>query len=493
MKSRSGRGWFLKVRSGFTVLAVGFLVITTQAASYDVPDGAVWTDTSGVSNANLLGSATLGANNIVDTLNISPSANGKGLGSNGGFSSVTILSGVLNVLPNNVSYNAWGVNLIFGATGNATAVINQGTGLFDGNDKIYANGLILNGGGSGFNLFGDQSTTLLGTITVNSGILRLLYNGSKLAPSSDVVINGGNFINYQGQNTVVATVTLNGGQISEQNPGPNSMTANSFALKNGSVSVNLAGATATLVKSTTDTVTLSANNTYGGSTTVTGGTLNVTGQLASNGTDKVFIAVDADGFDTGVVSPTLARTIQANSAYTGYGSTVVNGSNTAVSIVIGSNTTAAAKAVTMQWRNPVALDTNVISSVSRLTGMEWVAGGHTTDVFTLQMNFADISDKSRFAARGQLFLGWYSNQTTWVNATLGNYGTGSTVVSNYRGSWSAFAAAQGGITEANLATYLGSWGVDTVNNQVWAVLNHNSDFGVLALPLSLRGTQLQIF
>ncbi len=49
---------------------------------------------------------------------------------------------------------------------------------------------------------------------------------------------------------------------------------------------------------------------------------------------------------------------------------------------------------------------------------------------------------------------------------------------NVQSSWDAFALANG-ITDGNLGNFLGSWGVDTTGNSVWAVLNHNSQFAVL--------------
>ena len=49
---------------------------------------------------------------------------------------------------------------------------------------------------------------------------------------------------------------------------------------------------------------------------------------------------------------------------------------------------------------------------------------------------------------------------------------------NVQSSWDAFALANS-ITDANLGNFLGSWGVDSTGNTVWAVLNHNSQFAVL--------------
>jgi len=42
-----------------------------------------------------------------------------------------------------------------------------------------------------------------------------------------------------------------------------------------------------------------------------------------------------------------------------------------------------------------------------------------------------------------------------------------------------------GVTNGNLDDYLGSWGVDVVNNRVWAVIDHGGQFAVVPEPSSL--------
>ena len=65
-----------------------------------------------------------------------------------------------------------------------------------------------------------------------------------------------------------------------------------------------------------------------------------------------------------------------------------------------------------------------------------------------------------------------------MNAINGNYTTGlnGDVFTDVQSSWSTFASLNG-ITDGNVANYLGSWGVDTADNEVWAVVDHNSTFG----------------
>src|SRR5205085_12335487 len=122
------------------------------------------------------------------------------------------------------------------------------------------------------------------------------------------------------------------------------------------------------------------------------------------------------------------------------------------------------------------------------------------------------SGESSAAALGKLFLAWLdpgadgqqnTNDDRWLNAVDGNFTVGSTVVTNYQndfdgaggndpGSWDNFAL-QFGVNNANVANFLGSWGVDATNwtdpetgvsygGRVWAVVDHNSDFSVVPEP-----------
>ncbi len=91
----------------------------------------------------------------------------------------------------------------------------------------------------------------------------------------DVIVNGPTAILDLGnnQNGNVATVTLDGGGAITGTGGSTLNSRTSFQLKSGSVSAILTGAGVPLVKSTTGTVTLTAANTYTGSTTISAGTL----------------------------------------------------------------------------------------------------------------------------------------------------------------------------------------------------------------------------
>ena len=89
------------------------------------------------------------------------------------------------------------------------------------------------------------------------------------------------------------------------------------------------------------------------------------------------------------------------------------------------------------------------------------------------------------ASNGSLYLGSY-NGSAWVNAVQGNDSTGLAALADYQGSWAEFTAAEGLGTSHTLAQLLGSWGVDTVQNTVWAVIDHSgAEFAVVPEPCTL--------
>ncbi len=75
---------------------------------------------------------------------------------------------------------------------------------------------------------------------------------------------------------------------------------------------------------------------------------------------------------------------------------------------------------------------------------------------------------------------WRNNSGDWVNAVTGNHYTGGTPLTNVHKTY-----AQAFADNLNVSLPLGSWGVDTVSNTVWAVLDHNSDFAVIPEPSTL--------
>jgi MYXO-CTERM domain-containing protein len=143
--------------------------------------------------------------------------------------------------------------------------------------------------------------------------------------------------------------------------------------------------------------------------------------------------------------------------------------------------------ISMRWRTRTAFEANfatnpnaLLSDVVDLTGM--TSGSETsmtgTGNFVLQMSYMSDLDlaalglnEAAIAASGELRLGW-NDSGTWKTAVSGNKGTFTPAFFN-----AAF--------NPSFHSALGSYGVNTDNNTVWAVLNHNSEFAVIPEPSTL--------
>jgi hypothetical protein len=174
------------------------------------------------------------------------------------------------------------------------------------------------------------------------------------------------------------------------------------------------------------------------------------------------------------------------------GSPIVSGTNggaqlgsfATVSHALGSD-----RVITMSWRtrtlnesypwepggNPTQppmdianLDFGLASDVVDLKGF---APG---EKFVMQMSYVDtLINEAVESSLGCIHINWLDPVSgLWLNAVYGNTTTEQGAVTNYHGSWAA----------AGSPTTLGSWGIDTTNNVVWAVLDHNSEFAVVPEP-----------
>jgi autotransporter-associated beta strand protein len=129
----------------------------------------------------------------------------------------------------------------------------------------------------------------------------------------------------------------------------------------------------------------------------------------------------------------------------------------------------------------VAGPTGLLSDVVDITGM--VNNGNPsgqTDPYVLEMTYSDLlfqfpAEEESMRSDGRIFLAFLdSNDGMWKNAVLGDYGANTTNPSlmNVNGGWSG-------------QVVLGSWGVDTAQNKVWAVVDHNSQFAVIPEPATM--------
>ena len=131
--------------------------------------------------------------------------------------------------------------------------------------------------------------------------------------------------------------------------------------------------------------------------------------------------------------------------------------------------------VSMAWRARTPAEA---TAANRLAAdvVDLHTGTGTLNPFVLQMSYdpsllpltGDMTEEM-LAAQGGLFLAWLNGADQWVNAVNGNLGTNSGIA-DYLGSW----------LQAGSPMLLGSWGVDTSSNSVWAVVDHNSQFSAMS-------------
>ncbi len=144
---------------------------------------------------------------------------------------------------------------------------------------------------------------------------------------------------------------------------------------------------------------------------------------------------------------------------------------------------------------------------------------HQTDPFVLQMNYNVplLSGEAGQAKKGTIYLGWLApagfgslTAPTWEKAFTGDFNlttgaqdgsTGTDFIANYQGTFAQFLSFEksqhsglftddptlnpANLSSTDLAAILGSYGVDTTGHDVWAVINHNSQFAVVPEPSTL--------
>ena len=303
-----------------------------------------------------------------------------------------------------------------------------------------ANADIFNGGAATITQAGEVCSTLSLGNTAGSGTIQMI-GGSLSASNADIGCSGtGTFTQSGGTNQISTNFYL----------GDNSDSDGVYNLSGGYSS---------------------ASNTYTGGTIVSGGTLNVTGSLANNGANSVFIADSGTAF-----GPMLTQTVASGSnTYAGIGSTITDDLGTSAQLLYGGST--GMHSLSMQWRQRNAADLSiaVTSDVLNLSGM--TNSGSQTDLFVLQMSYdpyllaGGTAAAAGLAAAGDIYLVSQNGNGQWVNATSLNIGGTSQFMG--MGAW----------TSAD--TTLGEYGVNTANDTVWAVLDHNSQYAVVPEPSTL--------
>jgi fibronectin-binding autotransporter adhesin len=175
--------------------------------------------------------------------------------------------------------------------------------------------------------------------------------------------------------------------------------------------------------------------------------------------------------------PAMIASVAQSGSYAGLASTVMSTTGggagavgTTATILGGTNSSGSAQTVSMAWRTHAQADSSdVISDIVNVSGMALSGNSGQTAPFVLQMDYDSVVLPGTSAASDPLLLAWLDPATgEWVNAIDGNFGMNE-------GTYHLGAWPEGALT-------LGDWGVNTANDTVWAVVNHNSNFAVVPEP-----------
>lgn len=149
----------------------------------------------------------------------------------------------------------------------------------------------------------------------------------------------------------------------------------------------------------------------------------------------------------------------------------LSGLGAQLEVTAGSATNARIRAGEMIDLGDVSFAMNLDSGIAE-EGLRAILSltGTGDAVFALSMQTETILDD-------ESHLGWRSGGS-WVNAVSGNVGNGS-LAGGYFMSWDQFVSDHSGNI---LSDMLGAYGVDTGTGEVWAVINHNSDFNIVPEP-----------
>ena len=186
-----------------------------------------------------------------------------------------------------------------------------------------------------------------------------------------------------------------------------------------------------------------------------------------NGSTPLYVAYLINP-EQGSLTPTSQPTsVASGTSYTSVTPvTTTGGLGTTVSIVGGS--ASSDKTVTLATTTVGSLFTSLASDVV-------VISGNDGDIFAPQLTF-NLAAANQVGGAAQMTLLYLNTATNqWENAVLADHGTNNASGGelDYQGSFSAFQAQYG----TDLSDYLGAYGVDTTDDTVWAVIDHNSEFG----------------
>ncbi len=374
-----------------------------------------------------------------------------------------------------IDYTAPGYSL----TVNANTVIIDGiTATYENAPDLAVNGsgLYLGGASTVRNLTGSRfvfafdsraNLTVVGPAGNFGGMLADTEPGAMAGPVLSLTIGDGTHAasltltpnvpyypeaanTYSGTTLVRANATLVSGSSVALSPSSAHVVNGTLTLATGSPVVgSLSGAGTVNLGS--NTLTVNNGGTFGGSVGGAGRLRVAGGRLALNEA-SVSNAVQLTG-------GSLAREMAAGSNLAGSINVIsADGPKRTGATLLSGTVTSATTVEASFAATPAFTATNDGARISDVLSLD----GTGTDTFTLQLSVEGVTASSS--------LGWFdAGNGRWVNAVAGNTGGAARFV---QGAWQA-------------GFELGTYGVDTTNKTVWAVVNHNSGFAVVPEPGSL--------
>lgn len=448
---------------GMSALGTGGLTIKAGTTLGNVNTGDVMFD----NNSVFEGDFTIDVDGEV--------VDGNSQGSLENFGSVTLLTDTTITLTGDglacFGGTITGTNLTFLASGTADAHV-----MFCSDTPNAITGLVRIGTGVSMELWKVGQTVsggeeipvvaISGNLQIDTGAEVILLNENQFAATSDVEVNG----------TLVGSTTLTNAIDALTGTGTiTSDLGDTLAVNSGNFSGQITGDQA-ILKQGGGTLVLSGTSSYTAGTTITGGILRAQSAKAL-GTGSVNVSGGASlKVDAGVALDIGAsnKITIANDGVTTYSKDFASGESLANFNTITSSGTDANEArilggITSQTRTvegtfATAPSTPASNDVYRISDVFSISGTGS-DVFVMQLSYAqdsynDAATAGLYTSELALVLGRLANGE-WVSLGSGLF---------VEGAWSAEYTA------------VGTHGVDTTNNTVWAVTDQGGEISVVPEP-----------
>jgi len=360
-------------------------------------------------------------------------------------------------------------SLAFGSGGNLFV----GTDAFVGDRSLF---MVAPGGAT--SLLSNESLNPFGLAVRRGTSIGTVTSGSVAVPSGqqyNVTTATGGEIDASAGSAQVGTLagaTLNtgsaGATVATLSSGTINTSGGTVATQGGTFTGSITGSGG-LSMNGSGTLLLESPNTYSGGTFINSGTVEI---AVGDAIGSAPIRIANNGKFRAIAGVAVTNTVVAASPDATY-EHVLGGSDPITNLAPITNGLAVADIVAGD-----SAETTVTSSFNA-NGSISLSGLNGTR-FLMVLNLDGYIPED--ATPATYYLGWWKQAANeglggWVNAIEGNIGANGSLFleGGYTMGYQAFLSANGGW---NGLAMLGAYGLDLANQQVWAVIDHNSDFGV---------------